>query len=76
MTTSTHTKMLKQIGEKPGKMAKYEKYNKPKERKHGEMTKKCRLCGRTGGHISKYGLDVCRHCFRDNATKLGFKKYS
>lgn len=76
MTTSDHTKVLKQIGHKPAKMKKYAKYNVPKERKHGETTKKCRICGRTGSHISKYGLDVCRHCFRQNAKSLGFKKYS
>ena len=76
MTTSNHTKVLKQIGHKKGKVQKYNKYNVPKKRKHGETTKKCNLCGRTGGHISKYGLNLCRHCFRDHATKLGFKKYS
>jgi small subunit ribosomal protein S14 len=76
MTTSDHTKVLKQIGNKPGKVAKYKKYNVPKDRKQGESTKKCKLCGRTGGHISKYGLNLCRHCFRDYATELGFKKYS
>lgn len=76
MTTSHHTKMLNQLSGKPGKIKKYEKYNVPKERKHGENTKRCKMCGRTGAHISKYGLDICRHCFRENAVKLGFKKYS
>jgi ribosomal protein S14 len=76
MTTSDHKKMFEQIKNKPGKVAKYKKYNVPKERKQGENTKKCKLCGRTGGHISKYGIHLCRHCFRDNATQIGFKKYS
>ncbi len=76
MTTSDHAKVLKQIGNKPGKVSKYEKHNTPKPRKFGENTKKCSFCGRTGGHISKYGLSICRHCFRDNAKQLGFKKYS
>ncbi len=76
MTASNHAKMLKQLSVKPGKLKKYEKYNVPKKRKHGETTKKCKLCGRTGGRVSRYGLHICRHCFRDNATKLGFKKYS
>ncbi len=76
MTTSDYTKTRKQIENKPGKLAKFDKYNIPKKRKHGEKTKTCRLCGRTGGHISKYGLSICRHCFRDNAVELGFKKYS
>lgn len=76
MTTTDHTKVLKQIANKPGKMAKYKKYNIPRSRKHGALTKKCSRCGRTGGHIGKYGLNLCRQCFRDIATKIGFKKYS
>lgn len=76
MTTSDHTKVLKQIGHKPGKVEKYKKHNTPKHRDFGETTKKCSFCGRTGGHISKYGLNICRQCFRDNAKELGFKKYS
>ena len=54
MTTSDHSKVLKQIAIKPGKFAKYKKHNVPKDRKQGEMSKKCRICGRTGSHISKY----------------------
>ena len=38
---------------------------------------KCTRCGRLGrGNIGKYGLNVCRQCFREIATQLGFKKYS
>ena len=76
MTTSHHAKVLKQIGKKPGKYQKYLKHNTPKQRNSGKNTKKCGLCGRTGAHISKYGLKICRQCFRDNALNLGFKKYS
>lgn len=76
MTTSDHTKVLKQIGHKKGKHEKYLKHNTPKKRNHGRNTKKCSFCGRTGAHISKYGLSICRQCFRDNASQLGFKKYS
>ncbi len=75
MTTSTHKKLLNQLSNKPGKIEKYKKYNVPKKRKHGEKTHTCRRCGRTGAHISKYGLKLCRHCFRENAIVLGFKKY-
>ncbi|HLC60916.1 MAG TPA: 30S ribosomal protein S14 [Candidatus Nanoarchaeia archaeon] len=52
------------------------KNNAPKPRKHGRFTTKCRRCGRPGGHIGKYGLELCRTCFREVATSLGFKKYS
>lgn len=76
MTTSDHTKVLKQIQQKEGKYKKYLKHNVPRTRKHGEMQHKCRRCGRTGAHISKYGLNLCRHCFRETAIELGFKKYS
>ena len=75
MSTSDHSKVLKQIGHKEAKHAKYVKHNTPKERKFGANTKKCGRCGRTGAHISKYGLDLCRQCFRETATQLGFKKY-
>ncbi len=27
------------------------------------------------GHVAKYGLNLCRQCFRDIASKIGFKKY-
>jgi small subunit ribosomal protein S14 len=76
MTTSDHSKVLKQIASKPGKFAKYKKNNMPKKRTQGESAKKCKTCGRTGSHISKYGINLCRHCFRENALKIGFKKYS
>jgi small subunit ribosomal protein S14 len=76
MTTSDHKKMIPQLEHDPGKMAKYRKHNTPKKRAYGENTKKCGRCGRTGGHISKYGLGVCRQCFREIATNIGFKKYS
>jgi len=75
MTTSDHTKVLKQIGGKPGKLKKYQKHSTPKERKFGQSTKKCVRCGRTGGHIAKYGLHLCRQCFREHANELGFKQY-
>ena len=41
----------------------------------GIAKKECRRCGRNRAHIDKYGLDLCRQCFRENAIKLGFKKY-
>ncbi len=76
MSASSYKKMYRQLKGKPTKLAKYEKHNLPKKREFGVASKPCRLCGRLGGHIQKYGLDVCRQCFRDNAQKLGFKKYN
>ena len=76
MTTSNHEKVLNQIRNKPGKLKKYKKNSVPRERHFGESTRKCVRCGRTGGHIRKYGLDLCRQCFREHAIELGFKQYS
>ncbi|HIH39181.1 TPA: 30S ribosomal protein S14 [Candidatus Woesearchaeota archaeon] len=57
-------------------MRKYSKHNVPKARKCGISNNKCSICLRTGGHVGKYGLSLCRHCFRDYAKMIGFKKYS
>lgn len=76
MTTSNFKKVFKQLKVKPAKLNKYIKHNAPKKRTCGINLKHCIRCGRTGGHVSKYGLDMCRCCFRDIATKIGFKKYN
>ncbi len=75
MTTSDHRKMIKQLKVKPAKLKKYTKHNAPKKREFGKSTKKCRICGTSRGMISKYGLSLCRRCFRESAPTLGFKKY-
>jgi len=76
MTVSDWRKILKQLKNKQAKLAKFLKHNKPKERKFGIASKKCERCGRFGAHISSYGLNLCRHCFREIAEEIGFKKYS
>jgi small subunit ribosomal protein S14 len=76
MTASDWKKILKQLKNKPAKMEKFIRHNKPKERKFGISTKKCGKCGRFGAHISSYGLHLCRQCFREMAVEIGFKKYS
>lgn len=68
--------MFKQLKFKSVKLQKYIKHNAPKQRKYGRAIKKCGRCGRPGGYISKYNLGLCRTCFREIATSLGFKKYS
>jgi len=37
---------------------------------------RCRRCGRYGGVITSFGIYYCRHCFREVAKKLGFKKFN
>lgn len=76
MTVSDWKKIFKQLKNKPVKLAKFLKHNKPKQRKFGIASKKCERCGRFGGHISSYGLNLCRQCFREIAEQIGFKKYS
>ena len=76
MTYSSYKKALKQLKNKPAKLKKFLTHNKPKDRSCGKSLKKCSRCGRIGGHIDKYGIDLCRQCFREVATKIGFKKYS
>ena len=76
MTASDWRKTLKQLQRKPAVMSKYIKHCKPKDRKYGIAVNKCERCGRFGAHIGSYGLDLCRHCFREIAEEIGFKKYS
>lgn len=47
----------------------------PKERQFGKGSRACSRCGNKNGLIRRYGLNLCRQCFREVANKLGFKKY-
>lgn len=76
MTASDWNKILKQLKKKPQIAARFLKHNKPKKRKIGIAVKKCEKCGRFGAHIKSYGLNLCRHCFREIAEEIGFKKYN
>lgn len=75
MTAGDYKKAFKQLKNKPAKLKKYQKHNTPKKRDFGVGSRKCRRCGRYAAHIQKYGLHLCRQCFRDIAKELGFKKY-
>jgi small subunit ribosomal protein S14 len=76
MTASDWRKQLKQFVKKPAIRSKYIKHNKPKEKSCGIAKKKCEKCGRFSAMINKYGLNLCRHCFREIGEDLGFKKYN
>ena len=76
MTASDWRKIFKQLNAKPVVKAKFLKHCKPKDRKIGIAVQKCERCGRFGAHINSYGLHLCRHCFREIAKEIGFKKYS
>ena len=76
MTASDWSKIAsKQLKDNPVKMQKFVRHNKPKDRKMGISSKKCERCGRFGAHLSQYNLNLCRHCFREIAVEIGFKKY-
>lgn len=76
MTASDYKKVFKQLKRKPAKLKKYLAHNSPKERTCGFSLRKCVKCNRSGGHVSKYGIHMCRQCFRDYAEKIGFKQYN
>lgn len=76
MSYSDYRKAFKQLDVKPVKRAKFVKFNQPKDRSCGVALRRCRNCGRIRGHVNKYGLHLCRQCFREMALGLGFKKFS
>ncbi|XP_076341530.1 small ribosomal subunit protein uS14 isoform X1 [Tachypleus tridentatus] len=43
-------------------------------RKYGPGSRYCRVCSNSHGLIRKYGLSICRRCFRQYANDIGFKK--
>ncbi len=45
------------------------------DRFKGKGTRVCRVCGTARGLIRKYGLQICRRCFREVAETIGFRKY-
>lgn len=76
MTTANWTKILKQLNNNPVKLKKFMKHSTPKKRTCGRARHKCVRCGTTHGFVSRFGLNLCRRCFRQIATKIGFKQYS
>lgn len=53
-------------------VARPQKYKRPRK---CEGERFCQFCGRADGLIRKYGLQICRQCFREKAVDLGFAKY-
>ena len=43
-------------------------------RKYGKDSRACRCCTNQEGLIRKYSIMICRRCFREHATQIGFKK--
>ena len=45
-------------------------------RGYGKGARGCRVCTHGAGLIRKYGLNICRQCFREKSTDIGFIKVS
>ncbi|KAK8219942.1 40S ribosomal protein S29 [Zalaria obscura] len=43
-------------------------------RTYGKGSRECRVCTHKAGLIRKYGLNICRQCFREKSTDIGFQK--
>lgn len=41
----------------------------------GKGSRRCRSCFAYNGLIRKYGLNMCRRCFREYAEDIGFEIY-
>ena len=58
------------------KLKRFLRHSSKKPRKFGADLIKCSVCGTKIAVIKKYGLNVCRRCFREVAKELGFRKLS
>ncbi|KAL8646257.1 MAG: hypothetical protein Q9226_006945 [Calogaya cf. arnoldii] len=47
-------------------------YSRP--RTYGKGARACRVCTHKAGLIRKYGLNICRQCFREKSQDIGFTK--
>ncbi|KAB8079423.1 ribosomal protein S14p/S29e-domain-containing protein [Aspergillus leporis] len=47
-------------------------YSRP--RKFGKGSRGCRVCTHRAGLIRKYGMNICRQCFREKSQDIGFHK--
>jgi len=44
-------------------------------KRFGPGSRGCRACNNGHGLIRKYGLNMCRQCFREKAKDIGFEKF-
>jgi small subunit ribosomal protein S14 len=48
--------------------------NRKQSKPFGRGANECKMCGRKQGLVSRYNIMLCRQCFREWASKIGFKK--
>lgn len=41
----------------------------------GKGARRCRFCKSAVALVRKYGLNICRRCFKERAPDIGFKKF-
>ncbi|MHA1410318.1 MAG: 30S ribosomal protein S14 [Candidatus Odinarchaeia archaeon] len=46
------------------------------QKQFGKGSRTCKICGTHQAIIRRYGIYICRRCFRENAKRMGFKKYN
>ncbi len=63
--------MMPMMNEAKARMKKQEK-KRPKTGRNAY----CVNCKNNKGMVHKYGLNLCRRCFKEFAPMMGFKKYS
>ena len=57
----------------PSNKVQYAHHWRTHPRTYGKDSRYCRVCRNTHGLIRKYGLMICRKCFRERYTLIGFK---
>ncbi|EGG01800.1 uncharacterized protein MELLADRAFT_91880 [Melampsora larici-populina 98AG31] len=45
-------------------------------KKYGKGSRGCKVCCHVAGLIRKYGLNICRQCFRERSEAIGFHKHN
>ncbi|HIK02163.1 TPA: 30S ribosomal protein S14 [archaeon] len=45
-------------------------------RKIGKTSLNCTLCKSYNRKVRKYGINLCGRCFREEAPRIGFKKFN
>ncbi|RNA32574.1 ribosomal S14p S29e [Brachionus plicatilis] len=48
--------------------------HKTHPRNYGPGSRQCRVCASSHGVIRKYGMMICRRCFKQYANDIGFYK--
>lgn len=73
-TTMVSEKKLRVLIDIPVKIQKPDGFHSHRKT-FGKGSRSCRACFTHRGIIRKYGLMICRRCFREYASDIGFEIY-